>query len=104
MAQQLRRAVFDHDFGFKIQPGRKAEIFVEWPREAVNAPMLAAAVRINAGLEPDVRAVVIVDDGAGIVPVELGARRRIVLWIPIHIALQFNLLETICGIAPRAAM
>src|SRR4051812_38590725 len=73
------------------------------PRIAINATMLTAALRIDAGLEPDVRAVVLGDDGAGVVPQELRVRRGILLRVPIHVAFQLDFLKPVGGIPRRPA-
>jgi hypothetical protein len=47
-AQQFRRTLFDHDFGFKIEADGKSEILMRRARVAINAAVLAAAIRIQA--------------------------------------------------------
>ena len=76
---------------------------MEWPRVAVDAAVFAASIRVDAGLEPDIRAVVIGNDRFGFIPKKLGARQRILLWIPILVAFEMNLLETIRRIFSCAA-
>ena len=66
--------------------------------------MLAAAIRIHARLEADVRAVVVGDDGFGTVLEKLRARKRVFLRIPILIAFEMDFLKTIRRIFRRAAM
>ena len=44
--------------GFKIQPGRQAEVAVGGPRKAVDTAVLAAAVRVQAALERQVGRIV----------------------------------------------
>jgi len=49
------------------------------PGVTIDAPVLAAAVRIDAVLEPDIRAVVAADDLAAVVAQEESARQRVLL-------------------------
>ena len=71
------------------------------PREAVNTAMLAAAVGIDAGVETNIRAVVVVNDGARLVFKENSARRGILRLIPFG-SLVGSLLEPISRIADSA--
>ena len=103
LAQQLGRVFLDHDARLEIQAGGEAEILVRGPRVAVDAAVLAAAIRIDAELEADVRAVVAVENRAAMVAEELRRRQRVFLRIPIHVALEMNLLEAVGRIAGRAA-
>jgi len=66
--------------------------------------MLATAIRIDAGLEADVRAVVVVDDGIGLVFEELRLRRWFVRVIPVQVAFERDLFKRFGGLsaAPRA--
>src|SRR5262245_20171832 len=61
--------------GFEIEPGRKAEIGVGRPREAIDATVLAAAVRIDRAIEADVRRIVARDDLARRVDSHRGPER-----------------------------
>src|SRR5438105_1009730 len=70
---------------------------------AVNAPMLAAAIRVDARFETDIRAIVVSDNFAGAVLEKLRARQRVFLRVPIRIRFQMNLFETIGRIAICAA-
>ncbi len=60
--EQLRRVLLDEDPRLEVEAGREAEELVRRPRIAVDAAVLAAAVRVEAGREGDVRAVVGRDD------------------------------------------
>jgi hypothetical protein len=51
--------------GFEIEPGRKPEIGMRRPRKAVDAAVLAAAIRIDRAVEGNVGRVVAGDDLAG---------------------------------------
>ena len=62
LAQQLRGAVLHQHLGLEIEAGAEAQVFVIRPGVAVAAAVGAAAVRIDAVAEADVRAVVLGDD------------------------------------------
>src|SRR5206468_71631 len=64
-AQQLGRIRFHHDFAFKIEAGRKTEVFVCRPGVTVNATMLASAIGIETCLKTDIGADVTSDDRLG---------------------------------------
>src|SRR5205823_2332546 len=93
-----------HDFTLEIQSGRKTEILVERSRVAVDATVFATAIGIDAGLEADVRTVVVRDNRAGAIAEKLGARQRIVLRVPIRIRLDMNFLEAVRRVVRSAAM
>jgi hypothetical protein len=63
--EQLRRVRLDHDLAFEIEPGGKAEILVRRPGIAIDAPVLATTVWVNAGIKPDVRTLIARDDAFG---------------------------------------
>ena len=73
------------------------------PREAVNTAMLAAAVGIDAGVETNIRAVVVGYDGAGRVFQELGPRQRILIRIAISIGFEMESLEPVRRVSSSAA-
>ena len=75
-AQQLRRIFLDEDFGFKIQAGGEAEVFMRRPRVAVDAPVLAAAIRVDRLVEMDVGRVVARDDALRVFPGHFRLQRR----------------------------
>jgi hypothetical protein len=52
--QQLRHLRLEQQLGFEIQARGKAEIGVGRPREAINAAMLAAPVRVDGAVKADV--------------------------------------------------
>jgi ABC-type thiamin/hydroxymethylpyrimidine transport system permease subunit len=62
LSQKLRCILLDHDLGLEIQAGGKTEIFMRRPGVAINTTMLAAAVRIDAGIEADVGTIVKSDE------------------------------------------
>ena len=62
LAQQRRRVFLDQDLRLEVEPRGEAEVLVRGAREAVDAAVLAAAIRIDAGVEADVRTVVRGDD------------------------------------------
>jgi hypothetical protein len=66
--------------------------------------MLAATIRIDAGFEAYIRAVIVGNDGACAVAQKLSARQRIFFRVPVGIRFELNLLEAIRGIARRAAV
>ena len=73
------------------------------PGETINAAMLAAAIRIDAGFKADIGTVVVIDRGLGIVAEKNSARRGIVFRIPIGVALEMDLFKAIGRIAGGAA-
>ena len=101
--EQSWRVRFDHDPGFEIKAGRESKVLMERPRVAVNAAVLAAAVRIDAGFEAHVRAVVVSDNGAGGVLEKLRARQRILFGIPVGVGFEVDFLEPVGRIAGGAA-
>ena len=78
------------------------------PGVTINAAMLAAAIRIEAGCETDIRTVVARDDGPAVVLVKLRAWSLrtgiIVVRIPICVRFEMNFLEPVRRILCRAAM
>src|SRR2546426_4435982 len=94
-SQQLRRVLLHHDLGFEVEAGGEAEEFVERARVAIDATVLAAAIRIHAGFEAHIRAVVVIDDGVRVVPEELRRRRRFVGVVPVRVRFQRDLLEAV---------
>jgi hypothetical protein len=90
--------------------GGKAKELVRGPRVAINAAVLAAAIRIEARLKTDVRAVVARDDSLAVVLEKLRARSlrtatiRVIFGIPIFIAFEMDFLEPVRRIFRRAAM
>ena len=66
--------------------------------------MLAAAIRIDARLKTDVRAVVAIDDARRPVVVELRPRQRIIVRIPFRIRFEMDLLKPVRRIFRRPAM
>ena len=54
--QQGRRLRLHEQLGFEIEPRRQAEIGMGRPREAIDAAMLAAAIRIDRAVEARCRA------------------------------------------------
>ena len=74
--QQRRRVRLEHESSLEIEAGRESEVRVARPRVAVDAPVLAAAVRIDGAVERDVRGVVVADDSAARIRREGGAKLR----------------------------
>ena len=121
-AQQRRRVGLEHEPGLEVESGRESEVRVARPRIAVDAPVLAAAVRVDGPVEGKVGRVVPGDDGAARVGREGGAelRRRKVVPVAIPIpsvvaafrpivtpavveVLSCESLEPAAGVAERAA-
>jgi hypothetical protein len=63
-AEQFSGVGLGEQAGFEVEPGGEVEIAVAGPREAVGATVLAATVRIDRLLEPDVWRIVAADDAA----------------------------------------
>ena len=61
--------------------------------------MFTAPIRVDAGAEGDVRAVVVGDDALGAVAQELGRRGRILLRVPVGVPLQRDALKSIGRVA-----
>src|ERR1039458_2558830 len=61
--------------------------------------VLAAAIRIDAVLKPDVRAVVAGDDLAATVAQEEGARQRVLFRVPIRVPLERDLVKAVGRVA-----
>src|SRR5690606_707906 len=108
-AQQHRRIRLGHDLRLEVQPARHPERLVRRTRVAVDAAVLAPAVGIDRPTEPDVRAVDVIDDGAGVVLVDLGG--DLAPAGPLgHLSIKFlaqnvqtNAVEAIPGVQPCAA-
>ena len=79
--KQRRRARLVEDAGLEIETGRQAEIGMARPRIAIDAAVLAAAIRVDRAVEADIRRVVAGDDRARRVDAEPGfePRRLVVL-------------------------
>ena len=80
------------------------------PRVAIDAAMLAAAIRIEARLKTDVRAVITADDGLAVILEKLRARSGrtaiivINFGIPVRVRFKMDFLEPVGRIICRAAM
>ena len=74
--EQLRRVGLGEDARFEIGAGRKTEIGVRRPREAIDAAMLATLVRIDRAVEGYIGRGVARDDGARGIAQHLGLQRR----------------------------
>src|SRR5689334_14374834 len=67
LAQQFDGVVLDQDFGLEIEPCIHAQRFVPRPSVAIRAAVLAAAVGIDAEAKADIGAVVLANEGGGVV-------------------------------------
>src|SRR5262249_19247196 len=102
-SQQLGSVFLDEDFRLKIKAGGEAEILVRGPSKTVRAPMFASAIRIDAGVEADVGAIVVGDDGAGVVGEKLrGGGGGFVGWC-VGVALVVKEGEAVGGVVGGAA-
>ena len=102
-AQQVGRVFLDHDFAFKVQPGGEAQVFMRWPGVTVDASVFTAAIRIDAGFEPDVWAVIVTDDGTGSVLKELRPGQGILFRITFEIGLEMDFIKAVGRVAACAA-
>jgi len=87
----------------KSRPDEKPQIFVRGPRVTIHAAVLAAAVWVQARFKTKVRAVVVRNDGAGMVREKLGLAGRVFVGVPIGVRFETQLLETVRGVAAGAA-
>src|SRR5690606_30965655 len=76
LAQQRGRIRLAVEPGLEVESRRQAEIRVRGPRVAVDATVLAAAIRIDRAVERNIGRVVAGDDGARGVDVHGRAQRR----------------------------
>jgi hypothetical protein len=60
-SKERSRVFLDEYPGFEIEPERKTQELVRWPRVAVYTAVLASPVRVYTGVETDVGAVVVGD-------------------------------------------
>ena len=74
---------FDHDFGLEIKSRGKTKIFVRGTGVTVNAAMLAAAIRIQARPETNVRTVIVGNGRLAVINKKLRAWQHIFLRIPV---------------------
>ena len=76
---------------------------MEGPGVAIDAAVFAAAIRIDAGFEAHIRAVIVVDDGIGMVFEELRRRNRLIRIAPVRIAFERDLFKPVRRVVRRAA-
>lgn len=94
--------MFHQDLALEIQTRREAQVFVRRTSKAINASMTASPVRVDAGVEADVRTVVAGDDRTG--DVTQVDRLRAGLLVRLSgLRLDLYPAETILGIACRLA-
>ena len=72
--EQRRRLRLVEDAGLEIEAGRQAEIGVARPRIAIDAAVLAAAIRVDRAVEADIGRVVAGDDRARRIDAETSSR------------------------------
>ena len=105
--KQRRRARLVKDAGLEIETGRQAKIRMARTGIAVDAAVLAAAIRVDRAVKPDIRRVVAGDDRARRIDGELGfePRRLVVLgMLPAVVEGDpFLALEAACLVARGAA-
>ena len=75
---------------------------MERARVAINAPVFAAAIRIDTGFEADIRAVIVVDDRIRMVFEKLRGWRRSVRILPVRVAFERDFLKPVRRILRRA--
>src|SRR6266851_2344061 len=73
------------------------------PGVAIDATVLATAIGIDACLEADIGAVVVIDDRAGVVRQELGSRSWLRFGVGVRVALANDVFESVGRISRRAA-
>src|SRR5262249_45085722 len=61
------------------------------------------AIRIDAGLETDIRTVIVSDDRAGLIFQKLGMRERILFGIPFGIRFEMDFFKPVWRVACRSA-
>ncbi len=105
LLQKLRRIGLGEQSGFEIEPRRQAEKGMGRPREAVDAAMLAAAVRVDRTIEADIGRIVAGDDLARGIDRDRGLeRRQFIEALPAVVERDARLgLEAPAGIGLRAA-
>src|SRR6185503_16074607 len=96
-AEQRRRIFLDHDLRLEVEARGKAEVFVRRPRVTVDAAVLAAAIRIDAGFEADVRTVVGGDDRSRRIA-EVDRLRQTLVALGVIVDDVFELLKTVLRI------
>jgi len=103
-AQELGQLVLHGDLGLEVEPRREAEVLVRGPRVAVDAAVLAAAVRVDADVEADVGTVVVGERRARGVAQELRARvgRKLVREPLVGVRRERRALEAVRGCGLRA--
>ena len=72
------------------------------PGITINAAVLASAIRINARVEADVRAVIVGQNGSGFIFEQLSAGSGLLFWFKIGIRLEMQLLESVGRIGSGA--
>ena len=102
--EKLGGVFLHHNAALEIDSGGEAEIFVRRSRVAINATVLAAAIRIDARLEADIRTVVVGDDCPGeITQINRAAGRPIRIVLIFRIGLEVESLEAVGRIVGCAA-
>ena len=64
-------------------------------RVAIDAPVLAAAIRVQADFKTNVRAVVVAQDRLGLIAKQPRRRRQILVGIPVVAAFEVNFFEPV---------
>ncbi len=75
LAQQLRGSLLDDDLPVEVGPRAEAEVLVRGSGVAIGAGVKAPTVGVHAPVEADVRAVVVREDAAALVLVDLELRQ-----------------------------
>src|SRR5687768_17281206 len=86
-SQKLRRIDLDEYFAFEIQSRRQAQVTVGGTREAIDAAMLASAIRIERNAERHIRRLITAEYGFGMFFDDLGlpcqSCIRLVIFCPV---------------------
>jgi len=101
--QELGRVLLDHDLALEIQAGREAEVLVGGPGVTIDTTMLAAAIWIDAGLETNVRAVVVGDNALAVIAQELRSEEGLVLFRRVRVGFEMDFLEAVRRVCRSAA-
>src|SRR5688572_11581725 len=103
LPKERGRVLLDEDPALEIDARRQAEVLVIRPGIAIDAAVLAAAVRVEIDRHPDIGAVVVTQDALRGIPVDLRRSRRVLVVIVDALADESESLETPGWIPGRAA-
>jgi len=101
LLEQLRGIGLHYNFGFEVDPRRKAQELVRRPGIAVDAAVLAATIEIDTVSEGDIWAVILCEHRPGVVD-EILCRRRPALALVLVRGLQMQPLKPVRRIETSA--